>query len=44
MKDNPGFLRYELVDHYPFADIYQLKPEYLPNLIVEPVLRQKWGL
>lgn len=28
---------YVLVDHYPFADIYELKKERLGNLIVEPV-------
>lgn len=30
--------KYELVNHYPFADIYQLKNEYLPSLNTEPVL------
>ncbi len=45
LKNNPGFTDYyRLVDHYPFADIYELKPEHLPSLITEPVLRQKWGL
>src|SRR3989344_5659844 len=44
MQDNPGFQRFQLVDHYPFADIYELKPEYLPDLVTEPILRQKWGL
>ncbi len=44
MEHNPGFERFQLVDHYPFADIYELKPEYLPELITEPILRQKWGL
>ncbi len=38
MKDNAGFARYELVDHYPFADIYKLKDEYLKDLIAEPIL------
>ncbi len=28
IKDSPGFANFELVDHYPFADIYELKPEY----------------
>lgn len=37
MKNNIGFKRFELVDHYPFADIYQLKDEYLKDLITEPV-------
>ncbi len=38
MKDNPGFKNYTLVDHYPFADIYRLKDEYLKDLITEPIL------
>ncbi len=28
---------YVLVDHYPFADIYELKEEKLPELITEPI-------
>ncbi len=32
-----GFSKYELVDSYPFADIYQLKDEYLNQLNTEPV-------
>lgn len=28
---------YVLVDHYPFADIYEIKPEYLEYLNTEPV-------
>lgn len=32
IKDKPGFQRYNLVDHYPFADIYELKPEFVNNL------------
>lgn len=30
--------KYNLVDSYPFADIYELKPEYLDTLETEPVL------
>jgi len=30
--------KYDLVNSYPFADIYQLKSEYLANLNIEPVL------
>ncbi|MGB2791628.1 MAG: hypothetical protein WBC29_03700 [Candidatus Moraniibacteriota bacterium] len=34
LKDNIGFLEgYRLVDHYPFADVYELKPEYLSGVI-----------
>ncbi len=39
LKDNPGLKNYELVDHYPFADIYELKDEYLKDLITEPILK-----
>lgn len=39
LKDNPGFTeRYQLVDHYPFADIYQIKDEYVSQLNTEPIL------
>lgn len=42
LKNNPGFTeRYTLVDHYPFADVYQLKDEYLPDLNTEPTLNPK---
>jgi hypothetical protein len=33
----PGFAKYKLVDSYPFADIYQLDDEYLPQLNTEPI-------
>lgn len=37
LKNNPGFLQgYTLVDHYPFADVYALKPEYFSGLILDP--------
>ncbi len=29
---------YRLVEKYPFADIYELKEEYLPNLITKPII------
>jgi hypothetical protein len=32
MWGNPDYEKYEMVDHYPFADIYQLKPEYVGGL------------
>ncbi len=42
LQDNPGFTeRFVLVDHYPFADIYQLKDEYLPDLNTEPTMNPK---
>ena len=37
IKKSPGFQKYNLVDHYPFADIYELKPEYLGQLNTEPI-------
>lgn len=41
MKDNPAFSHFELVNHYPFADVYKLKEEYVPSLNTEPILKQK---
>ena len=32
------FKKYNLVDHYPFADIYELKEEYLASVITKPIL------
>ena len=37
VSKTPGFTRYNLVEKYPFADIYEIKPEYLPQLSTEPV-------
>lgn len=34
----PDINNYNLVQKYPFADIYELKPEFLPNLNTKPVL------
>lgn len=33
-----GFKKYNLVGHYPFADIYEIKPEYVSQLITTPIL------
>lgn len=33
--------KYTLVNSYPFADIYELKPEYLPNVNTKAVYKQK---
>ena len=38
VKSVSGLLRYNLVGKYPFADIYELKSEYLPGLNTEPIL------
>ena len=37
IKNTSGFQRFELVDSYPFADIYQLKEEYLDGLNTKPI-------
>lgn len=37
VSKTPGYTRYNLVKKYPFADIYEIKPEYLPQLSTEPV-------
>ena len=37
VKDTSGYSKYDLVDSYPFADIYQLQPEYLEQLNTEPI-------
>lgn len=34
----PGFERYELVETYPFADIYKLKDEFIPSVITQPTI------
>ena len=39
VRKTPGYARYDLVGKYPFADIYQLKPEYLPELNTEATLK-----
>ncbi len=30
---------YKLVDHYPFADIYEIKPEFVKNLNMYPTIK-----
>ena len=29
---------YVLINHYPFADIYELKPQFIANLHTTPIL------
>ena len=41
VNKTPGFERYTLVEQYPFANIYELKPEYLSGLITEPVFAKQ---
>ncbi|TXI31708.1 MAG: hypothetical protein E6Q58_04835 [Niabella sp.] len=38
IKDLDVLQRYTLIDHFPFADIYELKPEYLVDLNTKPIL------
>ena len=33
----PGFVKYNLVESFPFADIYQLKDQFLGDLNTEPI-------
>jgi len=37
VHNTPGFKKYTLVGHYPFADIYELKPQYISQLHTTPV-------
>jgi hypothetical protein len=37
IRKNTALKMYNFVANYPFADVYELKPEYLPNLQTEPV-------
>jgi hypothetical protein len=38
ISKTPDIKNYILVEKYPFADIYELKPEYLDNLVTTPIL------
>lgn len=38
VSKTPDLIKYNLVGKYPFADIYELKDAYLPNLITKPIL------
>lgn len=40
IKDNPNFGKFDLVGRYTFSDIYQLKKEYLNNLITKKVFSE----
>lgn len=42
VHDNPGFTeRYNLVDSYPFADVYELDEQYLSDLNTEQVYKNQ---
>jgi len=38
VEDAPGLVKYKLVGKYPFADIYELKEEFVKDLNTKPVL------
>ena len=38
IKNNPDLSKYDLVEKFPFSDIYQLKPEFVEGLVTEPIL------
>jgi hypothetical protein len=38
VSKTPDLIKYKMVGKYPFADIYELKDEYLPQLITKPIL------
>lgn len=39
IHNQPGFKHFTKIDSYPFADIYELKPEYLPYLETREVFK-----
>lgn len=41
VNTTPGFSKYELVGHYPFADIYEIKPEYVQQLNTETIFNNQ---
>ncbi len=41
VKKSEAIDKYNLVDSYPFADIYELKPEYVPQLQTKPLFIDK---
>lgn len=38
VKSTTGFKNYNLKKSYPFADIYELKPEFVKDVITDPIL------
>lgn len=41
VQDSPGLVKYNKVGSYPFADIYEIKPEFLLDLNYEPVFKNQ---
>jgi hypothetical protein len=42
-NESEQLFKYDLIHTFPFADIYQLKPEYLDKLQTEPVTEKNWN-
>jgi hypothetical protein len=38
VHNTPGFQKYQLVEHFPFADIYQLKDQYFNDAETKPII------
>lgn len=43
VNESGQLYKYTLVHEFPFADIYELKEEYLPTLQTEPVTEKDWN-
>jgi hypothetical protein len=41
IKNSDGLSKYRLVANYPFADVYELKEEFLDNLTIEAVYKNQ---
>lgn len=41
VSKSPGLLKYHLVNHYPFADIYELDSQYVNELQTKPVFKNQ---
>lgn len=41
VSKSPGFRFYSLVDHYPFADVYEIDPELIGQLHTQPVFKNQ---
>ncbi len=42
-NESEQLFKYERIHAFPFADIYELKPEYLDTLQTEPVTEKDWN-
>lgn len=41
VNSTPAFKKYNLIKKYPFADIYELQPEYVRYLNTEPIIKNQ---